>query len=118
MSMPRPMDVLRFLVRSTKRIVVTVVGGAFVAGGIAMLVLPGPGLLLGQGPPRPTAPEPPAPAVPAAGARPYSCNHARQAPSDTSGAQNFAPGLPKRCAHICPPWQIMAQTRTNAVSAY
>lgn len=46
MSRPKPMDVLRFLVRSTKRVVVSVVGGAFVLGGIAMLVLPGPGILV------------------------------------------------------------------------
>lgn len=43
---PRPGEVLRFLARSSKRIAVTVVGGVFVLGGIAMLVLPGPGILV------------------------------------------------------------------------
>lgn len=43
---PSPRAVLRFLVRSTRRIAVTVVGAAFVLGGLAMLVLPGPGLLV------------------------------------------------------------------------
>ena len=42
----RPVEVLRFVARSSKRIAVSVVGGAFVLGGIAMLVLPGPGLLV------------------------------------------------------------------------
>jgi hypothetical protein len=41
-----PAEVVRFLVRSTKRIVVTVVGAALVVGGLAMLVLPGPGILV------------------------------------------------------------------------
>jgi uncharacterized protein (TIGR02611 family) len=39
-------ELLRFILRSTKRIVVLVVGLALVVGGIAMLVLPGPGLLV------------------------------------------------------------------------
>lgn len=43
---PRPGDVIRFVFRSSKRIAVTVVGGALLLGGLAMLVLPGPGLLL------------------------------------------------------------------------
>lgn len=43
---PKPMDVVRFILRSSKRIVITVVGGAFVVGGLAMLVLPGPGILV------------------------------------------------------------------------
>lgn len=38
--------VVRFAFRSSKRIAVTVVGGALVVGGIAMLVLPGPGILV------------------------------------------------------------------------
>lgn len=42
----RFVGVVRFAFRSSKRIAVTVVGGLLVAGGIAMLVLPGPGLLL------------------------------------------------------------------------
>ena len=42
----RPVEVLRFIARSSKRIAVTVVGGVLVLGGLAMLVLPGPGLLV------------------------------------------------------------------------
>ena len=41
-----PAEVLRFLGRSSKRIAVTVVGGVLVLGGLAMLVLPGPGILV------------------------------------------------------------------------
>ena len=43
---PRPADVIGFIARSSKRIAVTVVGGVLVAGGVAMLVLPGPGILV------------------------------------------------------------------------
>jgi len=43
---PRPGEVVRYIARSAKRIAVTAVGGAFVLGGLAMLVLPGPGLLV------------------------------------------------------------------------
>jgi hypothetical protein len=43
---PRPVEVLTFIARSSKRIAVTALGGAFVAAGLAMLVLPGPGLLI------------------------------------------------------------------------
>lgn len=43
---PRPTEVVRFVLRSSRRIAVTVVGGAFVLGGIAMLVLPGPGIIV------------------------------------------------------------------------
>jgi uncharacterized protein (TIGR02611 family) len=39
-------DLLAFILRSGKRIVVLVVGIALVAGGVALLVLPGPGLLV------------------------------------------------------------------------
>ena len=39
-------EVVWFIGRSSKRIAVTVVGGALVAGGLAMLVLPGPGILV------------------------------------------------------------------------
>lgn len=45
-AMARPGEILRFLGRSTKRVAVTVVGGALVLGGLAMLVLPGPGILV------------------------------------------------------------------------
>jgi hypothetical protein len=43
---PRPKDVLRFVARSSKRIAVSVVGGVFVLAGLAMLVLPGPGVFV------------------------------------------------------------------------
>ena len=43
---PKPAEVVRFLLRSSKRIAVTVVGGVFVLGGLAMLVLPGPGIVV------------------------------------------------------------------------
>lgn len=39
-------ELLSFILRSTKRIVVLVVGLALVVGGIVLLVLPGPGLLV------------------------------------------------------------------------
>src|SRR5688572_14973365 len=42
----RPAEVIRFIGRSSKRIAVTVVGAAFVLAGLAMLVLPGPGILV------------------------------------------------------------------------
>lgn len=38
--------VVRFIRRSSKRIAVSVVGGALVLAGLAMLVLPGPGILV------------------------------------------------------------------------
>lgn len=43
---PKPIEVVRFLLRSSKRIAVTVVGGIFLLGGLAMLVLPGPGIVV------------------------------------------------------------------------
>jgi uncharacterized protein (TIGR02611 family) len=42
----RTKDVIRFIGRSSKRVAVAVVGGALVVAGLAMLVLPGPGLVL------------------------------------------------------------------------
>ena len=42
----RPGEIVRFIGRSSKRIAVTLVGTAFVLGGVAMLVLPGPGILV------------------------------------------------------------------------
>jgi len=42
----RPGEIIRFIGRSSKRIAVTVVGAAFVLAGLAMLVLPGPGILV------------------------------------------------------------------------
>ena len=44
--MASPAEIVRFLLRSTKRVAVTAVGGALVLAGLAMLVLPGPGILL------------------------------------------------------------------------
>lgn len=44
--MAPPSEILRFLARSTKRIAVSVVGAALVVAGLAMLVLPGPGILV------------------------------------------------------------------------
>src|SRR5690606_32504186 len=43
---PRPAEVIRFIGRSAKRVAVSVVGGALVVGGLVMLVLPGPGMLV------------------------------------------------------------------------
>lgn len=43
---PKPAEVVRFIGRSAKRIAVSVVGGVLVLGGLVMLVLPGPGLLV------------------------------------------------------------------------
>jgi uncharacterized protein (TIGR02611 family) len=44
--MPTVKDVARFVGRSGKRVAVSVVGAALVAGGLVMMVTPGPGLLL------------------------------------------------------------------------
>ncbi|HET7489247.1 MAG TPA: PGPGW domain-containing protein [Acidimicrobiales bacterium] len=46
MAVPSFREVVGFLVRSSKRIAVTIVGGALVVVGLAMLVLPGPGILV------------------------------------------------------------------------
>ena len=43
---PRPVEVIRFIGRSSKRIAVSVVGAVFVVGGVVMLVLPGPGIIV------------------------------------------------------------------------
>jgi hypothetical protein len=43
---PKPIEIIRFIGRSSKRIAVTVAGGAVLAAGLAMLVLPGPGILV------------------------------------------------------------------------
>lgn len=42
----QPTEIIRFIGRSSKRIAVTIVGVAFVLAGVAMLVLPGPGILM------------------------------------------------------------------------
>jgi uncharacterized protein (TIGR02611 family) len=39
-------DLVRFILRSSKRIAVLVVGLVLVVGGLAMLVLPGPGIVV------------------------------------------------------------------------
>jgi uncharacterized protein (TIGR02611 family) len=39
-------EVLRFIGRSSKRVAVSVVGAALVLAGLAMFVLPGPGILV------------------------------------------------------------------------
>jgi 2-methylcitrate dehydratase PrpD len=41
-----PLEVIRFLGRNSKRIAVSVVGGVLVLAGLAMLVLPGPGIIV------------------------------------------------------------------------
>lgn len=41
-----PREIVSFIGRSSKRIAVTVVGAGVLAGGLAMLVLPGPGILV------------------------------------------------------------------------
>ena len=41
-----PMEIARFIARSSKRIAVTIVGGVLIAAGLVMLVLPGPGILV------------------------------------------------------------------------
>ncbi len=41
-----PREIARFVLRSSKRIAVTIVGGVVVVAGLAMLVLPGPGILV------------------------------------------------------------------------
>ena len=46
MPVPSASEVVWFIGRSGKRIAVTVVGAALVVLGLAMLVLPGPGLLV------------------------------------------------------------------------
>ena len=42
----RPAEVVRFIARSSRRIAVSVIGGALVLAGVAMLVLPGPGIVV------------------------------------------------------------------------
>lgn len=43
---PSPKDVLTFMARSSKRVAVSIVGGVLVLIGLAMFVLPGPGILV------------------------------------------------------------------------
>ncbi len=44
--MVKPMDVLRWIGRNSKAVAVTIVGLVLILAGVAMLVLPGPGLLV------------------------------------------------------------------------
>ncbi len=44
--MPSPRDVFSFIGRNSKRVAVTVVGAAVVVGGLVLLVLPGPGIVV------------------------------------------------------------------------
>jgi Flp pilus assembly protein TadB len=44
--MATPGEIVRFIGRSSKRIAISVVGAALVLAGIAMFVLPGPGILV------------------------------------------------------------------------
>ncbi len=44
--MPKPSEVFRFIGRNSKRIAVTVVGGVVLLAGVAMLVFPGPAVLV------------------------------------------------------------------------
>ena len=44
--MASPAEVVRFIGRSSKRIAVSIAGGALVAAGLVMLVLPGPGIVV------------------------------------------------------------------------
>lgn len=46
MPSPNPIEVVRFLGRNSKRIAVSVIGAVFVLAGLAMLVLPGPGIIV------------------------------------------------------------------------
>lgn len=43
---PRPGEVFTFVLRSSRRIAVSLVGAALLVAGLAMMVLPGPGLLV------------------------------------------------------------------------
>ena len=46
MTPPRPGEVVRFVLRNSKRVAVTIVGSVLVLGGLVLLVLPGPGLVV------------------------------------------------------------------------
>ena len=43
---PEPAEVVRFILRNTKRVAISIVGAALVVAGLVMLVLPGPGILV------------------------------------------------------------------------
>ncbi|MDQ3681391.1 MAG: PGPGW domain-containing protein [Actinomycetota bacterium] len=44
--MSKPIDVFRFIGRNAKRVAVTIVGGVVLLAGLAMLVLPGPAIVV------------------------------------------------------------------------
>lgn len=46
MPRPSPLAVIRFIGRSSRRIAVSIAGFVLIAAGLAMLVLPGPGLVV------------------------------------------------------------------------
>ncbi len=46
MSLHKPSEVLRFIGRNAKRVAVTIVGGIVLLAGVAMLVFPGPAVVV------------------------------------------------------------------------
>ncbi len=46
MSLHKPSEVLRFIGRNAKRVAVTIAGGIVVLAGVAMLVFPGPAVVV------------------------------------------------------------------------
>ncbi len=46
MSSPKPREVLQFIGRNAKRVAVTLVGGIVLLAGLAMLVFPGPAVVV------------------------------------------------------------------------
>ncbi|HSH58798.1 MAG TPA: PGPGW domain-containing protein [Acidimicrobiales bacterium] len=46
MSFPKPSEVFGFIGRNAKRVAVTIVGGVVVVAGLAMLVFPGPAVVV------------------------------------------------------------------------
>ena len=46
MPKPSPVEVMRAIGRNSKRVAVTIVGAAVVVAGLALLVLPGPGIVV------------------------------------------------------------------------
>jgi hypothetical protein len=45
-SMAKPAEVIAFIGRNSKRVAISIVGGLLVLAGLAMVVLPGPGILV------------------------------------------------------------------------
>jgi len=46
MTYPKPSEVFRFIGRNAKRVAVTIVGGMVVLAGVAMLIFPGPAVVV------------------------------------------------------------------------